>query len=139
MNSPILPVDLKAEFAKDFANDDDDALQRSIDRAYKGVGDAWGALADDGALYLAAHLRTIAKRGANGAAGPIQAKKVGDVSVTYAVPVLGERADSLASTAYGMEFLRMLYALPEARIAVDPSDNYYNAVRGPGWWGDGIF
>jgi hypothetical protein len=132
VNSPILPADLKAEFAKDFANDLDADLQRSIDRAYKTVGDAWGTLADDGALYLAAHLRTVAKRGANGASGPVQSKRVGDIAVTYAVPQISG-AGSLESTAYGMEFLRMLYTLPEARIGVDPSDNYYDNVPCGPW------
>jgi hypothetical protein len=125
----IAPADMRAEFPKDFAADTDDVLQRSIDRAYRQIGDAWGELADDGALYLAAHLRAVAKRGMNGASGMVTSKKVGEVEVTYAPAETS--AGSLGSTGYGMEFLRMMYALPGARIAVDPSDNYYDRLAQP--------
>lgn len=135
MNSPIQPSDLQTEFAKDFATDDPTALQNSIDRAYRQIGDAWGELADDGALYLAAHLRIVAKRGATGL--PMQSKKVGEVSVSYVAPP-AFAAGSLSSTAYGMEFLRMLYNLPEARVNVDPSDNFYEHVPAPDWNDGGI-
>lgn len=125
----ITPADMKLEFAADFANEDDAVLQRAIDRAYRQIGDAWGDLADDGALYLAAHLRTLAKRGSKGASGAVQSKKVGEVSVTYAAPVAS--ASSGSSTPYGMEYERMIMTLPGARIYVDPSDDCYDNVAAP--------
>lgn len=127
----IAPADMKAEFAKDFASDDDAALQRAIDRAYRQCGDAWGELVNDGALYLAAHLRIIAKRGATGASGQVQSKRVGEISVTYAATMPKLDAGSLGTTAYGYEFLRMLYTLPDARFAFDPSDDYFDGIPDP--------
>lgn len=128
----VAPADLRTNFPTDFPNtttDPDPALQACIDNATLQVGDPWtdAGMADLGVLYLAAHLRVINKRGSFGAAGMVQSKRVGDVSVTYAVPAMLKDAGSLAMTPYGAEFLRMIYTLPGARAYVDQSDNQYSA------------
>jgi hypothetical protein len=123
----VTPADMKAEFAKDFAAEDNSVLQRAIDRAARQIGDAWGDLADDGTLYLAAHLRSVAKGGSSGTAGPVQSKKVGELSVTYSVQMTPLTEGPLASTAYGREYLRMLYTLPGARVYLEEGDNWYDS------------
>jgi hypothetical protein len=68
---------------------------------------AWGEKADDGILWLTAHLLKIEQQircGGVAASGPIQMKKVGDLAVSYKIP--DSMAKSfLASTTYGQYFL----------------------------------
>jgi hypothetical protein len=67
----------------------------------------WGGLADPATAYLAAHMIAMAdKAGASGAAGPVTSSRVGDLARSYAD--LSSSLDAeLASTAYGVEYLRM--------------------------------
>lgn len=80
------------------------AVERQID------ADAWGEFADDGRRWLAAHLGTLAAARYGGAAGPITAESLGAMSRSYGSLVAD--AGLLATTRYGVEYLRLL------RIAV---------------------
>jgi hypothetical protein len=133
----ITPTDLQTEFPAT-SRADDPVLQRAS-TAPIAARRRLGHLVDDGALYLAAHFRMVSKRGSSGPAGPVKAKKVGEVSVTYAVPVhsLGADAGSLGSTAYGLEFSDD-HALPNARFAVDESDNFFDQITPGAIVGEGF-
>jgi FAD/FMN-containing dehydrogenase len=67
--------------------------------------DAFGDLAFDAGLFLAAHLGVVATQGAAGAGGPIASKAAGPVSVSYGIP--SDWESGLQLTAYGREFLRL--------------------------------
>lgn len=71
--------------------------------------DTWGALADVGAAYLAAHLATLARlRGS----GMITQESVDRLSRSYAQPQWLK--SSLGLTAYGAEYERLIHLLPNA-------------------------
>lgn len=72
--------------------------------------DAWDDLASTGKAYLAAHLATLAARGASGAAGPVTSESVGQLSRSYAAPATP--SSSLGLTSYGQEYLRLTRILP---------------------------
>jgi hypothetical protein len=78
----------------------------------------WGEKADDATLWLTAHLLKLDSQirgGGTAAAGPISQKKVGDLSVSYAVPA--KMAQSfLASTAYGQQYLQLRSELMTTRV-----------------------
>lgn len=69
--------------------------------------DAWGAFADDGARYLAAHLASI-----RGNEGLVTSETLGVMARSYALPpgIMG----SLALSTYGAEY----YRLTQIAIAV---------------------
>lgn len=71
----------------------------------------WGAFADDGRRYLAAHLGTLAITGGAGAAGPVTSESLGAMSRSYA-SLTGNIDPTLATTRFGVEYFRLL------RIAV---------------------
>jgi hypothetical protein len=75
--------------------------------------DVWGARLTQGKLALARHLGTMQKR--RGQPGQLGAKHVGDISATY---VHGQNPSAYSSTSYGVEFERLLMALPGARVTV---------------------
>ena len=70
---------------------------------------AWGDRANDGMIMLAAHLGTVAKR--QGVGGPVTSEKLGEMARSYGF--MGGRS-ALSTTAYGMEFERMVRLLPRA-------------------------
>lgn len=74
---------------------------------------AWGALLNNGIVYLAAHL---AKMGLMRGAGPLTAESVGAFSRSYGT-IQGLKG-SLAVTSYGAEYRRLLRLLPTALGAV---------------------
>lgn len=73
--------------------------ERRVNRA------AWGVRADDGVMYLTAHLLTQSKKGAGAAPGPVSSVSVGEVSQSYAVS--SDLQGSLGATHYGREFLEL--------------------------------
>ncbi len=86
------------------------AILEDVDRE---VDDgAWGEFANKGKKYLAAHLATITAQSGAGGAGPITSETLGPMSRSYASAA--DTGNSLTSTRYGMEYLRIL------RIAVGP-------------------
>ncbi len=76
--------------------------------------DVWGDNLDLGALYLAAHMGAMTRRG--GSAGAVTAERAGEVSRAYAAPAV--MAGALAATAYGQEFKSLIENLPGARFAL---------------------
>ena len=73
---------------------------------------AWSSLADSGVLHLAGHKIAVlagSRSGKKPAPGPVQAKSVGGVSISYGAQfgALGAADNSLTSTHYGREYLRL--------------------------------
>jgi hypothetical protein len=66
--------------------------------------DVWGALTDQGTLYLVCHLLTLRARGALGPSGPLTSVTVGSVTNSYAAPLIGWQ---LGSTPWGLEYSRI--------------------------------
>ena len=71
--------------------------------------DNWGALYRQGVLYLTAHLATLALRRGS---GPVTAESVGQLSRSYANLV--NLHGYYGTTAYGVEFMRLVKLLPTA-------------------------
>ncbi len=98
---------LKSLFPE-FSSENDSRVELFIGIAASQIGsDAWGTLTDPATAYLAAHSLAMANRLGSGAAGPVTAEKVGDLSRNYGD--LSSKLDSveLSSTPYGLEYLRM--------------------------------
>lgn len=77
-------------------------------------GDAWGDLAVDGALYLAAHkgtvtLLSLAGSGAGASVGPVTSESLGPMSRSYGALSSGSSSidPDLARTSYGLEYARL--------------------------------
>lgn len=64
----------------------------------------WGVFANDGRVYLAAHYGTLVGRGAGGV-GPVISESLGPMSRSYGWSGM---YGALATTAYGLEYLRLL-------------------------------
>ncbi len=82
----------------------------------------WGALADEGTLHLASHKLCVfskTKDGLEAEPGPVSSEKVGDVAASYAVATSsgsGLEEESLRSTAYGREYMRLKRLIFPLRI-----------------------
>lgn len=76
----------------------------------------WGALYADAKAYLAAHLGALYQRGAAGGVGPVSSMTVGPTSVHFATPALGATGDSLLSTSWGQEYLRLRNSIAAFRL-----------------------
>lgn len=111
----LTPAGFKALLGE-FAGIDDTTVQQYLDQAGRLLKvDAWGARYDDGQLYLTAHLITCFASGAaeGGASGPVSAKRVGEVSASYAVSD-AFKASAMGSTKYGRMFLELQqYVMPQ--------------------------
>lgn len=68
----------------------------------------WGARADEGRAYLAAHLATLGP--IRGGQGAVSSESLGPASVSYAVPSGGSSASNAFYnlTSYGMQYRRLL-------------------------------
>ena len=83
----------------------------------------WNGQYQLGAVYLALHMRATAKLGESPAtsdvAGPLRQKKAGDVMVGYGavVGVLSKDA-LLATTRFGIEFLRLRRMIPATPLVI---------------------
>lgn len=75
----------------------------------------WGDNADDGKMYLAAHLATISGQGGTGPSGGVAGESYGDVSIQYNAGTPPANASDYAATTYGREYYRLL-RLNVARI-----------------------
>lgn len=115
----VVAQDLRDHFPE-FDTLSDAFIERWLDQASRRVNDTqWGEKADDGVLWLTAHLLKLQCQisgGATAAAGPISQKRVGDLSVTYALPK-GRLSESfLASTTYGQYYLDLLRTIFPTRV-----------------------
>jgi hypothetical protein len=77
----------------------------------------WGALVDDGQLYLAAHLGSAvlsaASSGDGGSVvGPVVSESVGPVSRTFAVLAAASSSSSAFASTWGQEYVRLRKLLP---------------------------
>jgi hypothetical protein len=81
---------------------------------------AYGNKADSATRYLAAHYVTLAKKASTGASsgtGPIQQRKVGDASTTFAVGSVAAKDAMLASTVWGQMYLSLRGSVfPDRRV-----------------------
>ena len=78
---------------------------------------AWGALADLGTKYLAAHLIKLATKGDSLPGGPPSQLKIGDASASFAVPRGGVFSDpTLMRTVYGMRYLGLRRQIFPSRV-----------------------
>lgn len=66
----------------------------------------WGTKAKTAITLYAAHLLTLANRGATGAVGAVTSEKVGELSRNFGSAVGGEN-DELAQTPYGMMIMQL--------------------------------
>lgn len=83
------------------------------------VGEDWGARQNLAATYLAAHLATVALRGATGAQGPLTGLTVGQVSRSFAAPPLPlGGAVFYETTNFGRAYLQVLRSIPAFRMVV---------------------
>ena len=80
--------------------------------------DIWGSTLKAGQLALARHLGTIGQR-RSGMGGAITSATLGSASVSYASASVSS-GDSLESTSWGQEYIRLVYTLPYARMALVP-------------------
>lgn len=82
----------------------------------------WGGFYAQGFAAFVAHMLTVDKRTAAGAqaqAGPVQAKSVGDASVSYAAPQFTKATDAFyATTAYGQRYLQLRRLAGMGAVAV---------------------
>jgi hypothetical protein len=98
--------------APEFATVVDADVQVFLDSAALQMNaSAWGARADLGQTYLAAHELAIARPDLAGAAGPVQSESVGQVSVAYAVAQPGATAGEYSGSRFGVEYMRLVRQL----------------------------
>jgi hypothetical protein len=114
----VTAQDVKDTFVE-FSATSDTLIERFLAQAERRINTIqWGEKADDGTLWLTAHLLKIECQlrttGAM-AAGPVSQQKVGDLSVSYKIP---ENASKtwLASTAYGREYLELRALIFPTRV-----------------------
>lgn len=95
---------IKAAFAE-FTSLSSSVIDLWIAQADRRIcADAWGAKADDGRLFLTAHLLTLAQAGNSLDAGPVSSERVLSTAATYAVGSVFSD-DALGSTSYGRYYI----------------------------------
>lgn len=109
----VTPQTLR-DLAPELATVPDGRLSLFIGQAERRVNRrAWGARADDGVMYLAAHLAIQGGKGSSAPAGPVASVTVGEVSQSYAVAPV---ADSYGATYYGREYQALLQLVFASRV-----------------------
>lgn len=100
----VTPEDVRG-IAPELKDRTDEDLERWIAIAERRVSrKAWGARADDGVTFLAAHLAIQGAKGSRAAAGPLSSVAVGQASQSYAVAA---DAGKHSATFYGRQFDEM--------------------------------
>lgn len=106
----VTPEDVRA-IAPELAERYDEDLERWIAQAERRVNRrAWGARADDGVTFLAAHLALRASQGSKAPAGPVASVAVGDVSQSFATPAEADSYDTTFAGQQYKELLRLVFA-----------------------------
>jgi hypothetical protein len=102
-------IDIFNDIAPEFAAELPARVLRFLTYAQADVNAlVWKSKNDRAVATLAAHMITIANRGASGAGGPLIGEKLGDMEYHYAAPAKRtSHASDYATTAYGVEFLRL--------------------------------
>jgi hypothetical protein len=121
----ITPAEFKERFPE-FDSVDDLRVQTFIDKALLNIGESeWGAYFVEGQLYLTAHFLALDERSRNSGgtpeAGPVIARKIGDVSVTFASPASasgGSVENPYGQTSYGQEYWRLVKIVGEGMVAI---------------------
>lgn len=109
----VTPQQLR-DLAPELATVPDGRLCLFIQQAERRVNRAaWGVRADDGVMYLAAHLAIQAGKGASAPVGPVSSVSVGEVSQSFAVAPDG---GSLSATSYGQEYLSLSRLVFASRV-----------------------
>lgn len=93
--------------ASEFSSENPTRIEAFIEQARLFVCEtAWGDRAKTAIIYYTAHLLKLEKIEASGAAGPVTAERVGDLSRSYGQSAGGE-ASELAQTGYGRIILQL--------------------------------
>lgn len=103
----VTPADFKA-IATQYSSETDDTINGVINRAERRVNrTAWGdEKADEGVIYLAAHLLTQDKEQDEAAPGPETQQSSGNARRAYQVPPPFAKYPE-ASTAWGRRYLEL--------------------------------
>ena len=110
--------DIRDHFAE-FSGLSDTVITRWQTQAERRVNATqWGDKADDGVLWLTAHLlklQQVLACGADSASGPVSSHKVGDLAIAYKVS--DKLVNSwLASTTYGQYYLDLRRSIWPTRV-----------------------
>ena len=109
----VTAADVKT-IATEFAAVDNSRVEIFIAQAERRTNrGAWGAKADDGVIYLTAHLLKLDELQGGAPAGPVTARRVRDVSWAFAAPM---SKDGLASTAWGRRYQELLSTVFGGRV-----------------------
>ena len=101
-------LDLLFDIAPEFAGNDPAQLARFVGYAAAEINRTlFGAKADIATANLAAHMLTVATRGATGQGGVASMQKAGMLEEQYKVPNLRESEQPWATTVYGLEYIRI--------------------------------
>jgi hypothetical protein len=120
----ITPAEIQAKFPGSFDSLSDATIQLYIDEAANFISeDIWGDDYNLGLYYLTAHLLSSlvpASGGGAGAAGPVSSRRVGDLSVSFAVAASATTTASFAQTSYGQMFMTYLRLNQGGPLCVKP-------------------
>ena len=106
----VVYTDVQALSAQ-FASLSQPRIDPFIARAQRQMNaDYWGALYDDGVLYLAAHLLAEAER-RSGQHGAITSMSADGVAASFAAPAAGTLPAQFASTQWGTQYYGLLQSL----------------------------
>ena len=104
----MVEMDILIDVAPEFAGNDPDQLARFIGYAADEINPRiFGTKTDIATAYLAAHMLTVAGRGATGQGGVASMQKAGMLEEEYKVPALRASEQPWATTVYGLEFIRI--------------------------------
>lgn len=114
----ITPSTFKVRFPE-FVSEEDARIQLFLDDAELILNSTyWGDKLDLGTAYFTAHSLAVANRmaegGSAGTTGPVSARAVDGVSVTYgsSAPVAGSQGEAYyLSTSYGQKYLALVKSL----------------------------
>ena len=110
----VTAADVK-EIATEFAAVADSRVDLFIAQAERRTNRTnWGAKADDGIIYLIAHLLKLDEDQGAAAAGPIVARRVHDVSWAYGKTSGG--GDNFDSTAWGRRYKEIRKSVFSRRV-----------------------
>lgn len=124
---PVVTVDSFRIRFPQFESQSDARIELMISDAAKQVGESyWGDLYNQGVSYLAAHLLATEMQAfggsgsINGGAHALASRRVGDVSVSFAVSNQDHQSSFYNSTIYGQKYLTLLKSLGMGAVAVNP-------------------
>lgn len=108
----VTTVSMKLKFPE-FESETDASVGFALEEAARNVDSTWlPGDRDLGLMYLAAHYLTVSiSRRESGTDQLVASERMGEMSITYAVPKLPDSASSsdLTTTPYGTRFLELAH------------------------------